>query len=139
MYDYDYFTKRMGYVIDEMCIRDRYAMAHLHDNKSYETAGWSAYARSVADAMVGYNLSRYFSILNAPAFLPVGRVQTATMGLVCQRDLLIEGHHKVTYYEAVSYTHLIVRLHGYIRITISGISASGETGDLNWLWQTPFF
>lgn len=80
----------------------RYAMAHLHDNKSYETAGWSAYARSVADAMVGYNLSRYFSILNAPAFLPVGRVQTATMGLVCQRDLLIEGHHKVTYYEVAA-------------------------------------
>lgn len=77
----------------------RYAMAHLHDNKGYESAGWSAYARSVADAMVGYNLSRYFSIMNAPALLPVGRVQTATMGLVCQRDALIEGHHKVQYYE----------------------------------------
>jgi DNA topoisomerase-3 len=77
----------------------RYAMAHLHDNKGYESAGWSAYARSVADAMVGYNLSRYFSSLNAPALLPVGRVQTATMGLVCQRDALIEGHHKVLYYE----------------------------------------
>lgn len=77
----------------------RHAMANLHDNKAYEPAGWSAYARSVADATVGYNLSRYFSILNAPAFLPVGRVQTATMGLVCHRDMLIEGHHKVIYYE----------------------------------------
>ena len=80
----------------------RYAMAHLHDNKNYESAGWSAYARSVADAMVGYNLSRYFSIINAPALLPVGRVQTATMGLVCQRDALIEGHHKVQYYEVAA-------------------------------------
>lgn len=80
----------------------RYAMSHLHDNKNYESAGWSAYARSVADAMVGYNLSRYFSILNSPALLPVGRVQTATMGLVCQRDALIEGHRKVRYYEVVA-------------------------------------
>lgn len=80
----------------------RYAMAHLTDNKEHETAGWSAYARSVADAMVGYNLSRYFSIMNAPAFLPVGRVQTATMGLVCQRDQLIEQHQKITYYEVAA-------------------------------------
>lgn len=77
----------------------RYALAHLRDNRDCEQAGWSAYARSVSDAMVGYNLSRYFSKQNEPAFLPVGRVQTATMGLVCIRDALIEGHQKVKYYE----------------------------------------
>ena len=39
---------------------------------------------SVADAIVGFNLSRYFSALNG-VNLPVGRVQTATLGLVCAR------------------------------------------------------
>ena len=79
----------------------RKALRSMTDNHLHENAGWSAYARSVADAMVGFNLSRYFSALNG-VNLPVGRVQTATLGLVCQRDELIEGHKKTLYYDVTA-------------------------------------
>ena len=75
------------------------ALANLKDNKEFENSGWSAHARSVADIMVGYNFSRYFSLLNSHVkMLTVGRVQTPTLGLVVQRDFLIENHEKQGYF-----------------------------------------
>lgn len=71
----------------------RRALKSLTDNRLHENSGWSAYARSVADAIVGFNLSRYFSALNG-VNLPVGRVQTATLGLVCARDEQVESLKK---------------------------------------------
>lgn len=73
------------------------ALSHMTDNKPHETYGWSAYARSVADLMVGINMSRLFSCKNQ-TLLTIGRVQTPTLGLVVNRDLAIEGHHKQKYY-----------------------------------------
>lgn len=73
------------------------ALSHMTDNKPYEPYGWSAYARSVADLMVGINMSRLFSCKNQ-TLLTIGRVQTPTLGLVVNRDLAIEGHHKQKYY-----------------------------------------
>ena len=71
------------------------ALSNLKDNKSFVNSGLSAHARSVADIMVGYNFSRYFSLLNPHVkMLTVGRVQTPTLGLVVTRDLLIENHEK---------------------------------------------
>ena len=69
----------------------------MTDNKPHEPYGWSAYARSVADLMVGINMSRLFSCKNQ-TLLTIGRVQTPTLGLVVNRDLAIEGHHKQKYY-----------------------------------------
>ncbi len=57
----------------------------------------AAYARSVSDALVGFNLTRAMTIVNQN-FLPIGRVQTPTLGLVVNRDRLIEGHKKTVYY-----------------------------------------
>ena len=74
------------------------AMARIDDNDLHVPDGLSAYARSVADLMVGVNLSRYFSLKNFPAKLIVGRVQTPTLGLVVDRDLQIENHVKQVYY-----------------------------------------
>lgn len=74
------------------------ALRNMRDNKTCENAGWSAYARSVADLMVGVNLSRFFTCNNPGATLTVGRVQTPTLGLVVARDNLIENHIKSKYY-----------------------------------------
>lgn len=76
----------------------RKALQNMDNNSAHVRDGQSAYARSVADLMVGVNLSRYFTLKNDPALLTIGRVQTPTLGLVVKRDLEIEAHHKVTYY-----------------------------------------
>lgn len=75
------------------------ALGKMTDNKESENEGWSAYARSVADLMVGVNMSRYFTCSNPGVLLTVGRVQTPTLGLVVNRDMQIEGHSKQVYYD----------------------------------------
>lgn len=75
------------------------ALDAMRDNSEFVSEGRSAYARSVADMMVGVNLSRFFTCSNRGALLSVGRVQTPTLGLVVNRDLQIEGHTKCTYYD----------------------------------------
>lgn len=74
------------------------SLKNMKDNSSCINEGYSAYARSLADLIVGINMSRYFSIKNSK-LLSVGRVQTPTLGLVVARDLAIEGHVKTLYYE----------------------------------------
>lgn len=80
----------------------RRALANLTDNSRSVNRGWSAHARSVADLMVGVNCSRYFTLKNPGTLLTIGRVQTATLGLVVARDQAIEGHVKQNYYEVVA-------------------------------------
>ena len=75
------------------------ALSNMKDNKEFENSGWSAHARSVADMMVGYNFSRYFTLINPQIkMLTVGRVQTPTLGLVVTRDMAIESHKKLSYF-----------------------------------------
>lgn len=75
----------------------RKALNNLTDNKEHEVYGWSAYARSVSDFMVGINMSRLFTCKNN-TMLTVGRVQTPTLGLVVNRDMQIENYVKQIYY-----------------------------------------
>ena len=75
------------------------ALKKLKNNKECEADGWSAFGRELSDAVFGFNLTRYFTVKNNGVFLPIGRVQTPTLGLVVQRDSLIESHKKVLYYE----------------------------------------
>jgi len=75
------------------------ALSNMKDNSLCVNMGWSAHARSVADIMVGYNFSRYFSLMNSHVkMLTVGRVQTPTLGLVVARDMAIENHNRLCYY-----------------------------------------
>lgn len=76
----------------------RKALKHMKNNSECEADGWSAFGRELSDAVFGFNLTRYFTVKNN-TFLPIGRVQTPTLGLVVQRDALIEGHKKLSYYE----------------------------------------
>ena len=72
---------------------------NLKDNEEFKPQGYAAYARSVADLIVGVNMSRYFTLLHGGGnVLSVGRVQTPTLGLVVKRDEIIENHIKQKYY-----------------------------------------
>lgn len=75
------------------------ALLSMRDNTECVNEGYSAYARSVADMMIGVNMSRFFTCSNSGALLAVGRVQTPTLGLVVNRDAQIEGHIKTVYYD----------------------------------------
>ena len=75
----------------------RKAMKNLQDNGPWHMRAVSAQARSVADFALGINGSRFFSN-TYKANLSVGRVQTAALGLVVDRDKLIESHTAMKYY-----------------------------------------
>lgn len=74
------------------------ALNNLSDNDLYVKDGISAYARQVADIIFGYNLTRFYSCKNNNVF-SVGRVQTCTLSLVCQRYLDIKNFKKNYFYE----------------------------------------
>lgn len=79
------------------------ALSRLKDNVPEEKAGLSAYGREVGDIIFGYNLTRYYTVLNhSRTPLSVGRVQTPTLGMVVRRDEMIEQHKKQLYYELFS-------------------------------------
>jgi DNA topoisomerase-3 len=67
----------------------RKAFAAIQPNSSYHLLSQSAEARSRADWLVGYNLTRAWSIRNDHT-LSVGRVQTPTLAIVVRRDISIE-------------------------------------------------
>lgn len=73
------------------------AMDNLMDNAPWHIRAVSARARSVADFALGINGSRFFSN-TYHANLSVGRVQTAALGLVVDRDTLVENHVSQKYY-----------------------------------------
>ena len=74
------------------------ALSKVDDNAKYVLLGKSAQARAISDMIVGFSLSRFFSIINKTK-LTVGRVQTPTLALVVNRDLEIENHVKEKYFE----------------------------------------
>ncbi len=74
------------------------AFERMTDNKEHVRAGLAAYARAVSDKAFGYSLTRHFSLIN-DIKLNVGRVKTPTLGLVVNRDRLIESHKKITFYD----------------------------------------
>lgn len=76
----------------------RKALHKLKNNKECEADGWSAFGRMLSDTVFGFNLTRYFTKKN-DVRLHVGRVQTPTLGLVVQRDMQIEAHKKIYFYE----------------------------------------
>ena len=76
----------------------RKSLKSLRYNEDYEQNGLAAYARSVSDLIVGVNMTRFFTKMNGGTLLTVGRVQTPTLGLVVNRDHLIENHISQMYY-----------------------------------------
>ena len=81
------------------------AFSKIEDNSKYTALGKSAEARAIADMIVGFSLSRLYSIINNPK-LSVGRVQTPTMALVVNRDNEIKNHIKEKYYNLYLKTNI---------------------------------
>lgn len=77
----------------------RKALKSMVPNELRSRDGVSAFGRQLCDKVFGYNLTRYYSLINGgKKTLPTGRVKMPTLGLVVQRDRLIENHKKILYY-----------------------------------------
>lgn len=65
--------------------------------KEYEGLALQGYARQKADWLVGMNLTMLLSILNANQLFPVGRVQTAILAAIRQRNEEIKNFRPQPY------------------------------------------
>lgn len=77
------------------------ALKDLRDNENYAGMREAARARSRADWLVGMNLTRGYT-LRAGALVSVGRVQTPTLKLVCDRDAAIENFKPSPYFQVIA-------------------------------------
>ena len=81
----------------------RKSLSKMSCNSNFRGLYQSALARSVADQLYGYNLSRGYTLAaRAKGFdgvLSVGRVQTPILGLVVRRDKAHEAHNKSYYFD----------------------------------------
>lgn len=76
------------------------AFTKIESNEKYKSLGVAAEARSIADLLVGVNLTRFFTLYNNTGnVLSIGRVQTPTLAMVVNRDNEIKNHIKEKYYE----------------------------------------
>lgn len=65
----------------------RKALKSMVPNELRSRDGVSAFGRQLCDKIFGYNLTRYYSLINGgKKTLPTGRVKMPTLGLVVQRD-----------------------------------------------------
>lgn len=88
------------YINDNTPANVKKAFHELVDNdEKLQAVGRSAYARAVADYVVGINYSRLYSIMLRRQAMSVGRVQSPTLGLIVMRDEQIDNHVKQNYYE----------------------------------------
>lgn len=80
------------------------ALARLRDGRETEPLYRAALARSRADWLVGFNLTRAATgvLGNGAGVLSVGRVQTPTLALVVRRDEAIENFQPRDYFELVA-------------------------------------
>lgn len=78
------------------------ALNQLKDNKEFAGLSASAEARSVADQLYGYNMTRLYTLFaqqkGLQTVLSVGRVQTPILGLVIRRDQQHAAHQKSLFY-----------------------------------------
>lgn len=78
------------------------ALANLKPNSQFTFMGAQAEARSVADQLYGFNLSRAYTLTGQnqgnSGVLTVGRVQTPILGLVVRRCRLNASHEPSFYY-----------------------------------------
>lgn len=78
------------------------ALNNLRDNSEFRGLSNRALARSVADQLYGYNMTRAYTLAAQAkgnrGVLSVGRVQTPILGLVVVRDRLHESHQAHLYY-----------------------------------------
>ena len=81
--------------MEDSAIRDGFN--NLKDGKDYDKLFESSQARSIADWLVGMNISRLYSLIYNQNY-SVGRVQTPTLSMIVERDNEINNFKKEKYY-----------------------------------------
>ena len=66
---------------------------NLKDMKNYDNLYYAGLNRAIADWLIGLNATRFFSV-NYGNKITVGRVQTATLNILVDRELKIKGFKK---------------------------------------------
>ena len=92
----------------------REGFENLKDGSEYDNLYYSALCRMWADWIVGINATRLFSILYGKT-LNIGRVQTPTLALLCDR------HNKIAYFRKEKYFT--------VELTLGGVKAETERLD----------
>ena len=100
-----YFCKFRGRVLrlklnalDDLSIKE--ALANLQPIKASDSLYAQALARTQGDWLMGINFTRLYSSMSAGReLINIGRVITATVGLVVKRDLEIENFLPYQYYQ----------------------------------------
>lgn len=92
----------------------REGFENLKDGGEYDNLYYSALCRMWADWIVGINATRLFSILYGKT-LHIGRVQTPTLALLCDR------HNKITFFQKEKYFT--------VELTLGGVKAETERLD----------
>lgn len=77
----------------------RKALNGMRDNSEYANLYDAAKGRSRADWLVGMNLTRAMTLANGNGLLSVGRVQSAVLSLIVDRDKTIEKFKPKDFYE----------------------------------------
>lgn len=98
--------------MENTAIRDGFE--NLKDGGEYDNLYYSALCRMWADWIVGINATRLFSILYGKT-LNIGRVQTPTLALLCDR------HNKIAYFRKEKYFT--------VELTLGGVKAETERLD----------
>jgi DNA topoisomerase-3 len=84
----------------------RKALDNLRNNSEFAGLSAAAEARSVADQLYGYNLTRAYTLAAQKSgyqgVLSVGRVQTPILGMVVRRCRDFESHIKTYYYNVTA-------------------------------------
>lgn len=89
--------------MEESAIREGFA--NLKDGSAYDNLYQSALCRLWADWLVGINATRLFSLLYRKT-LNIGRVQTPTLALLCDR------HNKITFFRKEKYFTVSIDING---------------------------
>lgn len=80
----------------------RKALGQMKDNREFFGLYQKALARSIADQLYGFNMTRAYTLAaqarGMKGVLPVGRVQTVILGLVVNRYLANRGHNAAYFY-----------------------------------------
>lgn len=85
--------------MEESAIKDGFA--HLRDGAEFDNMFQAAHCRAMADWLVGINSTRLYTVLyRAKPTLSVGRVQSATLAMIVEREDKIKNFIKEKYYKA---------------------------------------
>jgi DNA topoisomerase-3 len=79
----------------------REGFCSLRPGADYDDLGRAARARAQADWLVGMNLTRAYTVHNR-VLCTIGRVQTPTLAMICERDARIADFVKAVFYELIA-------------------------------------